>query len=114
MARVAKPCFAEAGFAEGCLVVKEMSPRKWRVWRRDFFPKRERYYYLVTLPPLPRSNELKDLEVVGARSLRNKDLPVKYFGINDLEHSFRLWYFPVQPVRTRYDKANLQPLELLF
>src|SRR5208282_473787 len=45
---------------------QEMSPRKWRVWRRDFFPKQERYYYLVTLPPppppLPRSNKLKDLE----------------------------------------------------
>src|SRR5208283_802814 len=25
---------------------QEMSPRKWRVWRRDFFPKQERYYYL--------------------------------------------------------------------
>ena len=40
--------------------------------------------------PLPhRSFGIKDLGAVNARSLRNKDLRVKYFRLIDLENDFR-------------------------
>ena len=49
--------------------------------RRTSFPMR-------LLPPLVWSFEIKDLGTAVARSLRNKDLQVKYLNINNLAPVF--------------------------